>query len=91
VSKRRRPSLKRLYADLKDAPPNVASLEVTEAGFRVTFKGESPGHFIGAAPLPPAAPPLVPLIPGTPFPDDDSPLDVADLTLHPIRLDDEQN
>jgi len=88
VTKRRRPSLKRLYADLKDAPSNVASLEVTEAGFRVTFRGsEVPAPQAGST-ADVGRP--VALLPGTPFPDDDSPIDAADLTLHPPVLD-EQN
>lgn len=84
--KRRLPSLKRLYASLKDAPTNIASLELTEAGFKVTFR-EPPG-----APDKPAAQAQpVSLIPGTVFPDDKSPIDAADLTLHPIGMDEPGN
>lgn len=93
MAKKRRPSLKRLYADLRDAPPNVASLELTEAGFRVTFfqqggPGPSGSHTpatVGSTPAP-----ATKLVKGTPFPDDDSPINVADLTLTPISLDEDR-
>ena len=90
---RRLPSLKRLYAQLKDAPANIASLEVTEAGFRVNFREQG-----GAAPSGPHTPAIVGSTPapatkfvsGTPFPDDGSPIDVADLSLAKFSLEDEE-
>ena len=91
MGNRRRPSLKRLYADLRDAPPNVASLEVTAEGFKVTFReqrgapgAEGPHTPVVAGSTPASA---TKLIAGTPFPDDESPIDVADLTLHPLDLE----
>lgn len=79
MANRRRPSLKRLYADLKDAPANVASLEVTADGFKVTFRGP-PG---APQPTAPVSAPAPKLIPGTPFPDDNSPINPIDLVLCP--------
>jgi hypothetical protein len=89
--KRRQPSLKKLYAQLKDAPPNLASLEIAPDG-RMKAEFRPPGPVPTTTTTSPGAPPApaVPLIPGTIFPDDKSPIDAADLTLHPIDLD-EQN
>jgi hypothetical protein len=91
VPGKRKPSLKRLYATLKDAPANIASLKVSpDGGFEVSFRVEptvvspDPRHLV-MSPMPPSKP--VKLIPGTPFPDDDSPIDLADLTLTPPDLD----
>ena len=40
--KRRLPSLKKLYAQLKDAPPNLASLEIAPDG-RMKAEFRTPG------------------------------------------------
>lgn len=77
--KRRLPSLRKLYAALKDAPPNLASLELNSDGFKATFRDG-----VSASPAMPAqAAKPVPLVPGTPFPDDKSPIHPADLVFFP--------
>lgn len=81
MANRRRPSLKRLYADLKAAPPNVASLEVSDTGFKATFWPPEGARVPQSSPTASAK-----LVPGTPFPDDGSPIDSSELTLNPINL-----
>lgn len=70
-------SLKRLYEVLARAPANVAAIQCGE--FRVEFRAPQ------AAVVQPrqehARP--VDLVPGTPFPNDDSPLNPIDLVLFP--------
>lgn len=90
-----RRTIKRLYETLKDAPPNLASLVVRPDGsFEAQFRqqgepGSSGPHtpaVVGSTPAP-----ATKLVPGSIFPDDQSPIDAADLTLNPIDLSDEAN
>lgn len=88
--KRRQRSLKKLYADLKAAPPNVASLELTADGFKATFfqQGGTAPSGLHTPAIPGSTPgPATKLIPGTIFPDDGSPINAVDLVLSPISLD----
>lgn len=91
--KRRLPSLKKLYASLKDAPPNIASLKVTDEGFEVSFRDHGTGDRskVGDSALPAQQVPASKLVPGTPFPDDGSPINAADLVLSPIDLAETSN
>jgi hypothetical protein len=80
------------------AIPGISAVEIDANGrFRIEFHAEQEGKVFIAPPAPmstPSAPigPSVKLVPGTPFPDDGSPIDLADLTLTPPDLDDrEQN
>ncbi len=80
-------TVKRFLALLRDVPPGVTSLQLGD--FRVEVVQGRPvvaAQPSAGQPLPPP-PQTVPLVPGTPFPDDDSRIDAADLYLADIELD----
>lgn len=77
----RRDAIRGLYATLKDAPPNLAALSIgADGSVRAEFREPR-----SAPPSETAAPPPK-LVEGTPFPDDGSPINAADLSLNPIDL-----
>lgn len=81
----RRDAIEKLFAKLAHAPSNIASLTIGADGtVAATFFPSYPG-------IEQPAPAAVKTIPGTIFPDDDSPINAADLVLNPISLDDDAN
>ncbi len=82
-------TVKRFLALLRDVPPGVTSLQLGD--FRVEFAQGRPEPTVETGYVPPVTvaprPDAVPLVPGTPFPDDDSRIDAADLYLADIELD----
>ena len=78
-------TIRRLYKTLADAPGNLAALTIGRDGsMRAEFVRAEMASEVSRTPAGAATK----LVPGTVFPDDETPIDIADLTLNPIDLED---
>ena len=85
-----RRTILRLFKLLEKAPPNVASLTLQPDGsFECTFRGAEPARDLAETSMGGGA--SVKRVPGSIFPDDESPIDAADLVLNPIDLSEDAN
>jgi hypothetical protein len=82
----RRDAIKRLFETFGSPPACVAAVDIKADGsVRFEYRAELVASNPSANAVVQTGPKLVA---GTPFPDDDSPINVADLTLNPIGLED---